>query len=411
MMNGVQDNNRFDYILNIAQGLLQFKDMDLLLERILTEVRRMSNADAGSIYLVNHKTLYFACSQNDTLQKRLAYGQKLVFESYSMPINNSSVVGYVANTGISLNLINAYQIDSNQPYRFDSSFDKKVNYSTCSVLTVPINNASNQVVGVIQLINALNQDKSVRSFTALEESITRLFAFNAAAAIEYAKLYRAMFVVLNRLVELNDPRETLSHVDRVASLTMEVYDRWAQKHGIEEHRRQLACDRIMTAARFHDLGKILAKNVSGDEAAKQLNAIIQGAWMLSGIELEQFQLGTKLLSQYHEHWDGTGFPGYIDLATGKPLAGYSNGSNGAIKRHGAEIEAAARILAVTHEYDILTHELVDGKEQVVDFEHRKAALNTIANASGSRFDPEAVSGLVQYLEQLTSVNDLKAVSH
>ncbi len=419
-------SNKFDYILSIVQNLLQIKDISLLLERILTETRSISRADAGTIYLVDNNHLRFACSQNNTLQKRLAYGQKLIFETYTVPINNSSIVGYVANTGVSLNIANAYQIDSIQPYSFDPSYDQRTGYYTRSILTVPICNSKGGVVGVIQLINALNPDLTVRDFTAIEESVVQLFAYNAASAIEHARLQRSMSVIINRLIEANDARETLGHVDRVSQMVAELYDRWAQKRGLSATERQSYRDQLMVAARFHDVGKAIAcscihkMQLDGDKTLEETGeagvdsgwtaetqwSVIEGARLLNCLEIEQLDLAQEIVMQYHECWDGTGYPGYIDITSGAPLVGYDRGDGTAFRRRGEEIAPAARILAVVHEYDMLTHELVDGVERPVDAERRKAALDKIASYSGSRFDPGVVSILVGYLEHLTKLDDL-----
>ncbi|MBP7605343.1 MAG: GAF domain-containing protein, partial [Spirochaetes bacterium] len=91
--------SRLDDIIRIGSDLNDIQDLDILLERILTEARKAVNADAGSIYIRDGDHLVFSYSQNDTLQKKLPEGQKLIYTTFRLPINQQSLSGYVASTG------------------------------------------------------------------------------------------------------------------------------------------------------------------------------------------------------------------------------------------------------------------------------------------------------------------------
>ncbi len=65
-------------LINLGIEIFQVKDIDVLLERILLEARKLVNADAGSIYIKEGDKLKFSYTQNDTLQKRLPLGKKLI---------------------------------------------------------------------------------------------------------------------------------------------------------------------------------------------------------------------------------------------------------------------------------------------------------------------------------------------
>ena len=82
----MSEKEKIDLITQISLDINQVKDIDLLLERILTNVRKFLNADAGSIYLRQGEELKFSYSQNDTLQKRLPPGKKLIYNTFSIPI-------------------------------------------------------------------------------------------------------------------------------------------------------------------------------------------------------------------------------------------------------------------------------------------------------------------------------------
>ena len=108
--------SRLEQIVEIARSLSEIQDIDILLERILTETRKMVNADAGSIYVVEGNNLKIKCGQNDTKLKQLAPGEKLPYTYFSFPINEASISGYVAKTQKPLNIYDAYSISSEAPY-------------------------------------------------------------------------------------------------------------------------------------------------------------------------------------------------------------------------------------------------------------------------------------------------------
>ena len=86
-MESLSDNNEIKQrlITEIEDQLKEFKDVDILLENILSGARRLVNADAGSIYEYDSKEnkLRIRYSQNDTKQKELAPGEKLAYTSFS----------------------------------------------------------------------------------------------------------------------------------------------------------------------------------------------------------------------------------------------------------------------------------------------------------------------------------------
>ena len=93
------EKQKLQEVLDIGLEVTQIKDIDILLERILTKARHFTNADAGSIYIKEDNVLRFKYTQNETEQKKLPAGKKLIYSVFSIPVNNQSIAGYVANTG------------------------------------------------------------------------------------------------------------------------------------------------------------------------------------------------------------------------------------------------------------------------------------------------------------------------
>jgi hypothetical protein len=122
------------------------KTMDL----ILAKARRHTSAEAGSIFIVRPnsdepKELKACSLQND----RISMNQ----DRFSMPLNKSSIAGYVATTGEVIEVDDLYEISANMPYTFNRSFDDRDGYRSKSMLAFPLKNYQGQVIGVVQLLN------------------------------------------------------------------------------------------------------------------------------------------------------------------------------------------------------------------------------------------------------------------
>ncbi len=410
----ITDPTKFDKVLKTTHGLLQIQDIDMLLEHMLTEVRNIVGADAGSIYLVEGAALQFSYTQNATLQKKLPFGKKLIYSTFSIQINNKSIAGYVAHTGMTVNIADAYRINDYQPYSFDKHFDEATGYRTQSMLSVPIKMSDGKVVGVIQLINALNLDKTIRYFTAAEEAIVQLFADSAAIAISHAKMMRSMIVRMNKMIELRAPSETALHAERVAAYAVEIYEAWALKKGVPEREMQHNRDTLRMAAMFHDIGKtavpddILKKD--GELSAEELNIMqkhtVYGARLFTDIYSSFEEMARVIALGHHERWDGAGYPGHVNVDTGLPLPGYDKGDGKAFGKSGEEISIYARVVAVANTYDTLTFKFVSTKGTVIpDQATKDQAVAIILAESGKQFDPEVVKAFVSCIEVINSISE------
>ncbi|MCK4911540.1 MAG: GAF domain-containing protein, partial [Thermodesulfovibrionales bacterium] len=219
--------NRLNEVLGITQDILQVQDLDVLLERILSAARKFTNANAGSIYLREGDTLIFSFTQNDTLQAKLPPGKKMIYSTFTLPISHETISGYVASTGEILNLRDVSDIPEDKPYSFGRKFDEASGYRSKSMLTFPIKTRSGEVIGVLQLINALDENKVSTPFRAEDEPLINHFANNAALSIERAQMTRAIIMRMIKMAELRDPKETGGHVNRVAAFAVEIYEQWA----------------------------------------------------------------------------------------------------------------------------------------------------------------------------------------
>ena len=160
-----EKETKLQKIIELELKLDEIKDVDVLLERILTESRKIVNADAGSIYVKEGEKLKIKYAQNDTQLRELPPGEKLPYIFFSFPINKTSIAGYVASTKETLSIEDVYNIPEEKPYKFNRQTDLTTNYRTKSIYTFPLVMNNGVLLGVLQIINKLDENGRVVKFT------------------------------------------------------------------------------------------------------------------------------------------------------------------------------------------------------------------------------------------------------
>ena len=212
-------------LLEASERLYRIKDLDALLEQVLGEARAIVNADAGTLYLAKGGQLYFSFVQNDTLF-RGETKDKYIPSGQGLPIDKASVAGYVAKTGEALLIDDVYHIQSKVTFSFNPAFDRQTSYRTRSILAVPLKTRDEEIVGVLQLINARSASGGTVAFSMQDRIFISEFARSAADAIERARLSREMVLRMVELAELRHPYETSQHAKRVGAYSVELYEQW-----------------------------------------------------------------------------------------------------------------------------------------------------------------------------------------
>jgi HD-GYP domain-containing protein (c-di-GMP phosphodiesterase class II) len=399
---------KLDVLTNLGVQLNRVADLDLLLERVLTEARRVVNADAGSIYIRENNQLHFSYTQNATLARRLPPGSKLIYSTFSVPINENSIAGFVANSGQILNITDVYETDIGCPYRFSRRFDGASGYRTKSMLTIPLTTYRGDVVGVLQIINAQDQAGHVVPFSDEDEKMMCHFAGTATVALERARMTRAIILRMIRMAEMRDPKETGAHVNRVGAYSVELYEAWALKRGLSEHEIDVKRDLFRMAAMMHDVGKvgisdtILKKpgRFTPEEFEIMKAHTYMGARLFTDKQSEFDDAAGEVASNHHERWDGRGYPGYVDPLTGQPLAGYGDEPGRAKGKSGEEIPVFGRIVAIADVYDALC-----SKRVYKPAWEESEALKVIEQGAGTQFDPELIEIFFSCLEVIRSIRD------
>lgn len=181
--------DRLKHLIAIGIALTSERELSTLLERIVAEARRFTNAEAGTLFLRDVDGLRCAVVQNDGLVRRVGeHEARRRLGAEPLTLTPSSLAGHVALTGRLINLPDAYRVPSGQPDVFNRRLDVAVGYHTRSVLLVPLQEPKGDVIGVLQLVNARNDAGEVMPFDPEVEELVQALASQAAVAIRNARL-------------------------------------------------------------------------------------------------------------------------------------------------------------------------------------------------------------------------------
>lgn len=435
----VEYNNRekkLQSVLESGRRINEIKDTDVLLKQILTEARAIVNADAGSIYVVEEKVNPSGIMSEKKLtfdsvssvyslpteerreffknkQLRIKYAQNDTtkqddYKSFAFNIAETSISGYSVFSGEIINIEDTYSIDSRKPYSFDKTTDIQMQYKTKSMLTIPLINSNGQPLGVLQIINAQDENGNVISFDDDAILFIKYFADSATQTLEHSFLTNSMITRMQRMAEYRDPKETFHHVQRVSEFSDIIYTHWAKKHNIASEERKKYRDLLKIAAKCHDLGKvgvsdvILKKPKEQGRFTPEERGIMKGHTCIGAILFAEAESDVDLMARdvalrHHEWWDGSeeGYPGDIDFRTYKTGAPVPK----ARPLKGEEIPLSARIVAIADVFDALSHRRVYKDPWSVD-----DAFIEIQKLSGTQFDPELVMCFLAEREKITLIN-------
>ena len=264
--------NRIHRLNEIGMALSTESDSNKLFEMILEEARNITNADGRTLYSKNETgDLQFEILRNDTMNTTMggSSGTKIPFDPVKLWVdestpNQSNVSAYVALTGETVNIKDAYE-EAGFDFSGTKSYDQKTGYRSQSFLTVPLKNHENEIIGVMQLINARDKNGRVVSFdTDMQEQIESL-ASQGAVALTNKKLVGELKTLFEAFIQLiataidKKSEYTGGHCSRVPVITMMLADEVAKtKTGKYKDFAMTEDDRyeLYIAAWLHDCGKV-----------------------------------------------------------------------------------------------------------------------------------------------------------
>ncbi len=318
-----QEDRELSSLLDIGAALSSEHETHKVLTMILEKATENTNADGGSIFLVErtkkmnvvgerqsyNSMLRFSHSLNMTFNSEASLREKLI------SINEDSIAGYVAFTGKSVRIRDAYTLPADAPFKFNSDLDRSQNYRTKSVLCVPIRTNKGRILGVVQLVNKRRSfrraddpnpvetslrvpEKEIIAFSEHDDKLMHAFASHAAVALENAKLtedignlFESFVKASVMAIEARDP-STSGHSDRVAEMTVKLAET-VDQHGSGFFKDiKFTSDQIREiryASLLHDFGKIGVRE-----------AILVKAQKLFPHELETVLLRLATISSMNE---------------------------------------------------------------------------------------------------------------
>jgi HD-GYP domain-containing protein (c-di-GMP phosphodiesterase class II) len=265
---------RLEELNGIGISLSLQKDTPRLLEAILVAAKRITNADGGTLYSVDleEKTARFEILRTDSLG--IAFGGTTRAEIPFPPVrlynasgepNNTTVVAYSVLHDETVNIADAYAADG-----FDvsgtKSFDRKTGYRSQSFLTVPMKNHENDIIGVLQLINAKDRNTgAIVSFSEADQQLAESLASQAAVALtnrqlidQLENLFESFIGLINAAID-DKSAYTGGHCQRVPALTMMLAEAAAEAtEGPLADFSMSDKDRyeLKIAGLLHDCGKV-----------------------------------------------------------------------------------------------------------------------------------------------------------
>jgi response regulator RpfG family c-di-GMP phosphodiesterase len=274
------------------------------------------------------------------------------------------------------------------------------------VLTFPLKTNRGDVIGVLQLINGQDRNGKVIPFYKKDEPVIMNFANTAAMAIERAQMTRAMILRTIKMAELRDPKETGSHVNRVAAYAVAIYENWATKRGMSHAEVEKDLDVLRMAAMLHDVGKVAISDsilkkpgrFTPEEFEVMKQHTVLGARLFSERYSDFDEAAALVAFTHHECYDGSGYPGHIKLADGTPIAGFETGNGGARGKRGEEIPVFGRVVAIADVYDALSCRRV-----YKDAWDPAQVLETLQSLKGKQFDPEMIDAFLSSLDTIKSI--------
>ena len=264
-------------LIEIGIALSAELNLDALLEKIVSYARELTFADAGTLYLLEDDRLNFKILQNDTLNIAQGGTTGKPIDLEPVPLQRANVSAYAALLKKTISIEDVYtseEFDFSGPRRYDSV----TGYRSQSMLVVPMKNHEGDVIGVLQLMNAIDPEtKNVCAFSDKVVGLTEALTSQAAVSITNARLIEETKALFESLIEVLavaiDEKSscTRNHIQRVAHLNVTLAKAVNDKKEgplADVHFSKDEMEEIRLAGWLHDVGKITTPEWVMDKSTK-----------------------------------------------------------------------------------------------------------------------------------------------
>ncbi len=374
------------HLLSIGAKLHGSRTRQEMLETILSQARKFTGAEAGSLYLVQRNQLRFVAVQNETMDTsnivRHLFGQTIA-------ISPESLAGFAALTGRIINIPDSYNLPEGTPFRINRELDAKTGYSARSILAIPLKCPDGVCVGVMQLFNRRDANGGNQPFEEITDAFIEGLVSTAAIAVHNLSLQEQLRSVhLNTIFRLSTIAEyrdadTGNHIQRVSRISELV----ARELSMPPDQVEL----IKYASPMHDVGKVAVPDAilfkPGHLTTEQRKIMekhtIIGGEIFEGADDDVLVMAQDVALHHHERWDGKGYPDGLA---------------------GDQIALPSRIVGLADVFDAVVSRRCYKQAFSLD-----VALDILDQDSGKHFDPAVVKAFMQVLESvLESYPELRA---
>lgn len=272
-------------LTQIGSALSAERNLDALLEMIVEEAMNFTNADGGTIYIMTHdeKAIAFKILRTRSLNFKMGgpSGKPIPFPPVKLykddgSRNEQQVSAYVALTGKTVNIADVYEVEGFD-FQGTKGFDKNTGYRSKSMMVVAMRNHEDEIIGVLQLLNATDHKGEVIPFSGEYQELIESLASQAAVAITNTQLIHDLRQLLDSFIQViasaidEKSPYTGGHIRRVAELTQDIARAMSdQKEGpwTDFHMNEDEHNELRIAGWMHDIGKITTPEYVVDKATK-----------------------------------------------------------------------------------------------------------------------------------------------
>lgn len=271
-------------LIDIGHSLTSEKNLDKLMEKILLGAKQLSNADGGTLYLMSddEKSLEFTVVETDSLGIKMGgTSGKITWPNVKLFDDNGdeNFEQVAALCSLSKKLINIPDVYFAKDFNFEGTkkFDNGTGYRTKSMLVVPMTNHEGEVIGVLQLLNKLNDNGDIIEFDGGDEKLILSMSSQAAVSITNTRLIAGLEKLLMDFIKSTadaiseKSKYTGGHINRVAEISLMIANAVNDdNNGIYKDVKftQDELKQIDVSAWMHDIGKITTPEYVVDKATK-----------------------------------------------------------------------------------------------------------------------------------------------